>query len=111
MNQRSRFLAVGLLTVFSILPVFGIGQDKPADPVLTLDRIFVSRDFAPERFGPACWMADGESYTTLEPSMEAKPGRDLVLYWAESGKREVLVSATRLVPSAGAVTATPKKGR
>jgi dipeptidyl-peptidase-4 len=102
MNQRSRFLAVGLLTVFSILPVFGIGQDKPADPILTLDRIFAARDFAAERFGPARWMADGESYTTLETSADAKSGRDLALYWAESGKREVLVSATRLVPSAGA---------
>ena len=73
-------------------------QDKPADPILTLDRIFAARDFAAERFGPARWMADGESYTTLEPSADAKAGRDLVLYWAESGKREVLVSAARLVP-------------
>jgi dipeptidyl-peptidase-4 len=75
------------------------GQDKAADPGrLTLDRIFASREFAPERFGPARWMSDGASYTTLEPSAEAKGGRDLVLYRAETGRREVLVSAARLVP-------------
>src|SRR5512136_1485339 len=66
---------------------------------LTLDRIFASREFAPERFGPARWMNDGASYTTLEPSVEAKGGRDLVLYRAETGRRDVLVSAARLVPA------------
>ncbi len=43
-------------------------------------------------------MRDGETYVTLEPSVEAKAGRDLVLYRAETGKREVLVSAAKLVP-------------
>jgi hypothetical protein len=69
-------------------------QTKPADPgLLSLDRIFASRDFAAERFGPARWMADGDSYTTLEPADGGGPGRDLVLYRAESGKREILVAA------------------
>ena len=78
---------------------FLAAQDKPADPILTLDRIFASREFSAERFGPARWMSDGESYTTLEASAELKTGRDLVLYEAETGKRHVLVSASRLVPS------------
>ena len=44
-------------------------QTTPADPArLSVDRIFASREFAPERFGPARWMSDGDSYTTLEPS-------------------------------------------
>jgi dipeptidyl-peptidase-4 len=73
-------------------------QTKPADPgLLSLDRIFSSREFAAERFGPARWMADGDSYTTLEPADGGGPGRDLVLYRAESGKREILVAAARLV--------------
>jgi len=77
---------------------FLAAQDKPADPVLTLDRIFAGHEFAAERFGPARWLSDGETYVTLEPSVEAKAGRDLVLYRAETGKREVLVSAAKLVP-------------
>jgi dipeptidyl-peptidase-4 len=102
MKHGPRFSVIGLMAILSILPVFGAAQDKPADPVLTLERIFVTRDFSAERFGPARWMTDGESYTTLEPSAEAKAGRDLVLYRAETGKREILVSAARLVPAAGA---------
>jgi dipeptidyl-peptidase-4 len=78
---------------------FLAAQDKPADPALTLERIFAGREFAAERFGPARWMRDGETYTTLEPSVEAKAGRDLVLYRAETGKREVLVSAAGLIPA------------
>ena len=48
-------------------------------------------------------MADGDSYTTLEPADGGGPGRDLVLYRAESGKREILVAAAKLVaPGASA---------
>lgn len=74
-------------------------QAAPADPsLLTLERIFASRDFAAERFGPARWMRDGETYTTLEPSAEMKGGRDLVLYRAADGGRTILVPAAKLVP-------------
>jgi dipeptidyl-peptidase-4 len=72
--------------------------DKPFDPILTVERIFAGREFAAERFGPARWMSDGGSYTTLEPSAETKDSRDLVLYRAETGRREVLVAAAKLVP-------------
>ncbi|MBE0713373.1 MAG: DPP IV N-terminal domain-containing protein, partial [Candidatus Aminicenantes bacterium] len=78
---------------------FLAAQDKPADPGLTLERIFAGREFAAERFGPARWMRDGETYVTLEPGVEAKTGRYLVLYRAETGKREVLVSAAGLIPA------------
>jgi dipeptidyl-peptidase-4 len=90
-----------IVVVIAVLGIFAglAAQDKASDPGrLTLDRIFVSREFSSERFGPARWMSDGSSYTTLEPSAEAKDGRDLVLYRAETGRREVLVSAAKLVP-------------
>jgi dipeptidyl-peptidase-4 len=73
-------------------------QDKTPDSILTVERIYAGREFALERFGPARWMRDGDSYTTLEPSPETKGGSDLVLYDAPSGKRSVLVPAAKLVP-------------
>jgi dipeptidyl-peptidase-4 len=94
-NKISGLLAFALF-FFSGLSV---AQDKPADPgLLTLERIYGSREFAAERFGPARWMRDGESYTTVEPNADVQGGRDLVLYRAETGRREVLVSAAKLVP-------------
>jgi dipeptidyl-peptidase-4 len=103
MKQKkiSGFLALfvgGVLAVGALVPAASIAQDKTANPALTIERIFAGREFAAERFGPARWMSDGETYTTLEPSVEAKAGRDLVLYRAETGKREVLVSAAKLIP-------------
>jgi len=71
--------------------------------VHALRRIFASRDFAPERFGPARWL-DGDAYTTLEPSAEVQGAMDIVRYRAATGSRDVLVSARRLVPP-GAATA------
>jgi dipeptidyl-peptidase-4 len=78
------------------------GREKPGGPLLTLERIFAGREFAAERFGPARWMKDGETYTTLEASAEVKGGRDIVLYRAETGKREILVPAAKLVPPGAA---------
>ena len=65
---------------------------------LTLDRLFASRDFAGERFGPARWLSGG-GYTTLEPSDSADGGSDIVRYDPATGTRKILVSAKRLVPA------------
>ena len=98
MKVRLTIIVLIVLALGLAVPAGSVAQDKAANPILTLDRIFAGREFAAERFGPARWMRDGETYTTLEPSVEAKAGRDLVLYKAESGQRTVLVSAAKLVP-------------
>ncbi|MGZ5497200.1 MAG: S9 family peptidase [Candidatus Aminicenantales bacterium] len=105
MTRRLKTLVLFALLLVGVSTFAAPAQEKPVpekafDPVLTVERIFAGREFAAERFGPARWMSDGESYTTLEPSAEAKGGRDLVLYRAETGGRSVLVSAARLVPAA-----------
>jgi dipeptidyl-peptidase-4 len=64
---------------------------------LTVDRIYGSRDFRSERFGPVRWLGDGTSYTTLEPS-EDGPGRDIVRYDTETASRSVFVPAEELTP-------------
>jgi dipeptidyl-peptidase-4 len=103
MMNRLKMIPFAALILGWTFALTAAAQDKPApvqgpDPNLTVERIFAGREFAAERFGPARWMSDGGSYTTLEPSAEAEGGRDLVLYDAASGKRSVLVSAARLVP-------------
>jgi len=91
----------GSLFVLLVLVTFwaDLSSQENTDPSrLTLERIFDSREFAPARFGPARWMKDGQSYTTVEDSAAVKGGKDIVLYAAETGKSEVLIPASRLVP-------------
>jgi len=96
MGKRFRqFLPVLLILVTSFANLHS--QEKSDPAVLTLERIFDSREFAPARFGPARWMKDGKSYTTVEDSAAIKGGKDIVLCSAETGKREVLIPASRLV--------------
>ncbi len=65
---------------------------------LTLDRIFNSKDFRNEPFGPARWTEGGKAYTTLETSTTFPEQLDIIEYQAKSGDRAVLVSADKLIP-------------
>lgn len=69
----------------------------------TLHRLFASREFFPERFGPARWIENGAAYTTVEPSADAAGGYDIVRYATATGARSVLVSARALVPPGDSV--------
>ena len=81
-------------------PAFGQGDDPS---LLSVHRIYGSAEFRPEFFGPARWLAGGAAYTTLEPSKTRKDAQDIVRYNAETGARDLLVTAERLVPAGDSV--------
>ena len=83
-----------LLLVAAATPLLGQATDPGR---LTLQRIFASRDFFGERFGPAKWLASGDAYTTLELAVGG--GTDIVRYDAATGARTVLVPSARLMPA------------
>jgi dipeptidyl-peptidase-4 len=45
------------------------------------------------------WLDDGATYTALEKSQDVPDGQDLIRYVTASGKREILISAKKLVPA------------
>ncbi|MCG6956823.1 MAG: S9 family peptidase [Gemmatimonadetes bacterium] len=91
-SRLTLLLAVALTATATTLKA----QDQ--DPSrLTVERIFASREFASAFFGPAVWLKDGSGYTTVELSREIR-GLDIVKYDPASGRRQVLVPATSLVP-------------
>ena len=94
MKRRALRLAPVLLLAAALLPLATAAQDASQ---LSLERIYASRDFASDFFGPARWLADGSGYTTVEVSRAVR-GLDIVKYDPATGRREVLVPATRLVP-------------
>ena len=63
-----------------------------------LHRMFAGSDFEVKFFGPARWLDGGEFFTTVEPSSGDQKASDIVRYETATGKREVLVSASKLIP-------------
>jgi dipeptidyl-peptidase-4 len=93
---------LGSLVSLALLASSVASAQLPAATDSALRRIFASPAYAPERFGPARWLAGGGAYTTLEPSREGGPGHDIVEYDAASGRRTVKVPAARLRPEGAA---------
>ncbi len=75
-----------------------IQAQVPAATTAALKQIFDSNYYDPQRFGPARWIENGAAYSTVEPSVAVKRGRDIVRYDTKTGARSVLVSASTLIP-------------
>src|SRR6056297_893973 len=65
---------------------------------LALEDIYKNGSYAQKGFGPVRWMKDNKGYSTLETNSEVG-GSDIVTYDAKSGKRSVIVSASKLIPT------------
>ena len=86
-----------LVTVAILLAAPLAAQQRPADPaLLTVERIFASREFRAAGFGQIRWL-DDSTYTTVEAAAGGK-GAELVRYDAASGNKRVLVTAAQLTP-------------
>src|SRR2546430_10023805 len=91
-----------VLTLASVFAAPRLTAQVPAPVSDMLRRLFASRDFAPERFGPAHWIDGGAAYTTVEPSADPRGGSDIVRYETATGARTVYVTARQLVPAGDA---------
>ncbi len=97
MISRARFLVTSLLLGLILVPGILMGQDR--SPIQEqLRRIFEAKEYDTKTFGPARWLDDGASYTTVEPSGSHAGKKDIVRYDTASGQRQVLISASRLIP-------------
>jgi len=94
--MRSRAISfVVLLVLAAALPA---PAQVPESVRASVHRLYGTRDFAAERFGPSRWIENGAAYTTVERSTEVQGGMDVVRYETATGARSVLVSARALVP-------------
>ena len=92
--MRTIRLAALLATIMAVR----LDAQLPAPATEMLRRIYASRDFSGQRFGPARWIEGGNAYTTLEPSPGARGAFEIVRYATATGARSVLVSAQQLTP-------------
>jgi dipeptidyl-peptidase-4 len=81
----------------------GVPSAEAQSPTVVdvLRREFVSQDFAVKSFGPVLWLDGGQSYATLEPSDKADGAHEIVRYETATGQRNVLVSASQVMPPGG----------
>ncbi len=103
-HAAARFRLAVLLLAVAALPTPARAQDRS---LLTVERIYASREWTSDFFGPARWLADGSGYTTVEASRLAR-GLDIVKYDPATGSRELLVPATRLVPRGSSLPLLPE---
>src|SRR5271168_3520013 len=90
--------SLALLLAACLASIPAQAQISPESDQL-LHRMYASEDFEVKYFGPARWLDDGAFYTTVEPSSAVKDAQDIVSYQTATGKREVLVSAAKLIPA------------
>jgi dipeptidyl-peptidase-4 len=89
--KQMKFLA-GLILVVAFLEV-SYTQDSA---ILSIDRIFGSREFSMKGYGPTQWLDSGNAFTSLEQSPDGD-GKNLVKYASSSMQRTVLVTAEELI--------------
>jgi dipeptidyl-peptidase-4 len=85
--------------VAGLLIVARLNAQQTAELDTTLHRIFAAKEFEAKSFERARWLEDGAAYTMVEPSGSVAGAKDIVRYETSTGRREVLVSASQLVPS------------
>jgi len=113
LSYFSKIMAVGCLAGFGTVALHAdIGSkrtdatpiavpSKQDDSLLTLERLYNSRDFRGEWFGGTSWLEGREGYTLIERQKGEKSGYNVVLYNPAKDSREVLISAEGLTPKDG----------
>src|SRR5262245_5001364 len=94
--KRIALLALAIPTLAATSAISSADQREAAAKLLA--RTMFNPDFRPKTFRGGEWFGDGGAYLALEPSAAAA-GTDIVRYQTASGTREILVRASRLVPS------------
>ncbi|HEX5962407.1 MAG TPA: DPP IV N-terminal domain-containing protein, partial [Gemmatimonadales bacterium] len=94
----SRIRSLSSLLALCCLVSSALSAQQTDSSLLTLDRIFDSDEFMPERLGPVRWLDNAAAYVKLEADSSNPGGRSLIRYDAATGKRDVWVPASRLIP-------------
>ena len=85
-----RFILIPLLLL--------ITSSSWSQETLTLEDIYKNGTYYGKGYGPVRWMKDNKGYSTLEKNNDLG-GKDIIRYEAKSGKRSILVAASKLIPA------------
>ena len=90
-----------VILIALVVGVFSTGAKSQEEitSLITLDRIYKTKEFTPKKFVTTEWHERGKGYTTLESSETLADVKDLVRYDLETGERKILVGAESLIPN------------
>ncbi len=94
-----RLLALAIALGIASVAAVPVRAQVSAESDALLHRMYDSPDFEVKYFGPAQWLDEGAAFTTVEPSVAVSGAQDIVRYDTATAKRDVLVSAARLIPA------------
>ena len=89
-----------MIHLFLFFLIAGTVEAQEPAAELTLEDIYQNGTYQTKGYQAIKWMKDGQSYTTLEPN-PTYPAVDLVRHEIATGKKEVLLSAKKLIPANG----------
>ncbi len=94
--MKNRFIWT-LIVVFVSGLFFTVSAQETYPSELLLEDIYMNRVFSQKGINSLSWMKDSKGYSTLEDNQDTG-GKDLIRYVAKTGRREVLASASMLIP-------------
>lgn len=98
MNKQSHALGILIIIISFLIPFELHAQvETQEQSLLSLERIFSSREFSTEGTGSLKWLEDGTGFTRVEPA-ENGQGVQIVQYLLPGGQRSVVVTAEQLTP-------------
>ena len=98
MNNTCRPLCLIVIFLLSLSAAAAEKKDKKDLSLLTVARIYSSKDFESQGFA-AQWLEDGSGYLKLEASKQTSKGRDIVFHDVLTDESAIVVPAARLVPA------------
>lgn len=96
MNTKNKvFFLILFFLAITFLKV--VAQNSELSKI-TLEDLYENNVFRQDGINTIRWMKDNQSYSALEVN-KSVGGKDIVVYDIETGKRDVLVSAEKLIPA------------
>ena len=87
-----------IILVVSIFTITGIFPQNNADAkLLSIDRIYNSKEFEQERESAMQWIENGNAYVIIEKSETIDGANDLVMYTSNTQERSIFISAASLI--------------
>jgi dipeptidyl-peptidase-4 len=96
MTVRTTRPLLSALAVLTLASGLAVAQSRPDPGLLTVERIFNTREFRGQFFGSVRWL-DDSTYTSVEPSAN-NAGMELVKVDAASGRKSTIVDVAMLTP-------------